>query len=77
MMSVKLLNKGTLVCHFTLRPDALSLNGSIMIINQTINQPTSYVVGMVMAQVSLKAALKKWDREAEESVRKEMKQLHW
>jgi hypothetical protein len=35
------------------------------------------VVGMVMAQVSLKAALKKWGREAEESIAKEMKQLHW
>ncbi len=35
------------------------------------------IVGMVMAQVSLKAALKKWGREAEESVGKEMKQLHW
>jgi hypothetical protein len=35
------------------------------------------VVGMVMAQVLLKAALKKWGREAEESFRKEMKQLHW
>jgi len=34
------------------------------------------IVGMVMAQVSLKAALKKWDKEAEESVGKEMKQLH-
>jgi hypothetical protein len=32
---------------------------------------------MVIAQVSLKAALKKWGREAEESVGKEMKQLHW
>jgi hypothetical protein len=32
---------------------------------------------MVMAQVSLKAALKKWGREAEESVGKEMRQLHW
>ncbi len=32
---------------------------------------------MVMAQVSLKAALKKWGKEAEESVGKEMKQLHW
>jgi hypothetical protein len=32
---------------------------------------------MVMAQVSLKATLKKWSREAEESVGKEMKQLHW
>ena len=35
------------------------------------------VVGRVMAQVSLKAALKKWGKEAEESVGKEMKQLHW
>jgi len=35
------------------------------------------VVGMVMAQVSLKAALKKWGKESEESVGKEMKQLHW
>jgi hypothetical protein len=35
------------------------------------------IVGMVMAQVSLKAAIKKWGREAEESVGKEMKQLHW
>ncbi len=35
------------------------------------------IVGMVMAQVLLKAALKKWGREAEESVGKEMKQLHW
>ena len=35
------------------------------------------VVEMVMAQVSLKAALKKWGREADESVGKEMKQLHW
>ncbi len=35
------------------------------------------VVRMVMAQVLLKAALKKWGREAEESVGKEMKQLHW
>jgi hypothetical protein len=35
------------------------------------------VVGMVMAQVLLKAALKKWGTEAVESVGKEMKQLHW
>jgi hypothetical protein len=35
------------------------------------------IIGMVMAQVSLKAALKKCGREAEESVGKEMKQLHW
>jgi hypothetical protein len=30
-----------------------------------------------MAQVLLMAALKKWGREAEESVGKEMKQLNW
>ncbi len=30
-----------------------------------------------MAQVLLKAALKKWGKEAEESVGKEMKQLDW
>jgi hypothetical protein len=35
------------------------------------------VVGMVMAQVLLKASLKRWGREAEESVGKEMQQLHW
>ena len=35
------------------------------------------IVGMVMAQVSLKAAVKKWGKEAVESVGKEMKQLHW
>jgi hypothetical protein len=35
------------------------------------------IVGIVMAQVLLKAALEKWGREAEESMGKEMKQLHW
>ena len=37
----------------------------------------SDVVGMVMAQVLPKAAVKKWGREAVDSVGKEMKQLHW
>ena len=32
---------------------------------------------MVMAQVLLKAEITKWGKEAEESVGKEMKQLHW
>ncbi len=35
------------------------------------------IVGMVMAQVSLMAALKTWGTEAEEAIGKEMKQLHW
>jgi hypothetical protein len=37
----------------------------------------SYVVAMVMAQVSLKAAIKKWGKEDVDSIGKEMKQLHW
>jgi hypothetical protein len=50
---------------------------SVKLMNKGTHQRAD-VVRMVMAhQVSLKAALKKWGREAEESVRKEMKQLHW
>jgi hypothetical protein len=44
--------------------------------NKGFHQRT-HIVGMVMAQVLLKAALKKWGKEAEESVGKEMKQLYW
>ncbi len=32
---------------------------------------------MVMAQLSLKAAIKKWGDEAKYAVTAEMKQLHW
>ncbi len=35
------------------------------------------VVGMIMAQLSMKAAIKKWGLEAEYTITKEMKQLHW
>ncbi len=35
------------------------------------------IVGMVMAQVSMKAALKKWGKAAEQVITIEMKQLHW
>ncbi len=35
------------------------------------------IVGMVMAQVSMKAALKKWNKAAEQAITIEMKQLHW
>jgi hypothetical protein len=37
----------------------------------------SDVFGMVMAQVSLKAAIKKWGKETVDFVGREMKQLHW
>jgi hypothetical protein len=35
------------------------------------------IVGMVMAQVSMKVALKKWGKAAEQAITIEMKQLHW
>jgi hypothetical protein len=35
------------------------------------------VVGMIMAQLSMKAAIKKCGLEANYTIRKEMKQLHW
>jgi hypothetical protein len=49
---------------------------SVKLMSKGIHQRAD-IVGMVMAQVLLKAAIKKWGREAEESVGKEMKQLHW
>jgi hypothetical protein len=35
------------------------------------------IIGMVMAQVSMKAALKKWGKAAEQTMTIKMKQLHW
>ncbi len=49
---------------------------SVKLINKGIHQHAD-IVGMVMAQVLLKAALKKWGKEVEDSVGKKMKQLHW
>jgi hypothetical protein len=49
---------------------------SVKLMNKGIHQCAD-IVGMVIAQVLLKATLKKWDKEAEESVDKEMKTLHW
>jgi hypothetical protein len=48
---------------------------SVKLMSNGIHQRAD-IVGIVMAQVLLKTALKKWGREAEESVGKEMKQLH-
>jgi hypothetical protein len=47
----------------------------VKLMNKGIHQCAD-IVGMVMAQVLLKAALKKWGKKAEESVGKEMKQHH-
>jgi hypothetical protein len=49
---------------------------SVKLMNKGTHQRAD-VVGMLMAQVLLKAALKKWGREAEESIGKERKELHW
>jgi hypothetical protein len=35
------------------------------------------LVGMVMVQLSMKAAIKKWGEQAKFAISKEMKQLHW
>ncbi len=35
------------------------------------------IVGMIMAQLSFKAAIKKWEEVAEQAITVEMKQLHW
>jgi hypothetical protein len=35
------------------------------------------IVGMIMAQLSMKAAIKKWGDQAKFAISKEMKQLHW
>jgi hypothetical protein len=49
---------------------------SVKLANKGIHQCAD-IFGMMMAQVLFKAALKKWGKETEESVGKEMKQLHW
>ncbi len=35
------------------------------------------LVGMTMAQLSMKAAIKKWGEQAKFPISKEMKQMHW
>jgi hypothetical protein len=37
----------------------------------------AYIVGMIMAQLSMKAAIKKWGDQAKFAISKEMKELHW
>jgi hypothetical protein len=49
---------------------------SVKLMNKGVHQNAD-VVGMVMAQLSLKAATKKWGDEAKYAVTAEMKQLHW
>ncbi len=48
---------------------------SVNLMNKGVHQNAD-VVGMVMAQLPLKAAIKKWGNEAKYAVTAEMKQLH-
>jgi hypothetical protein len=49
---------------------------SVNLMNKGVHQNVD-VVGKVMAQLSLKAAIKKWDDEAKYALTAEMKQFHW
>ncbi len=49
---------------------------SVNLTNKGVHQNAD-IVGMVMAQLSLKAAIKTWSDEAKYAVTTEMKQLHW
>jgi hypothetical protein len=49
---------------------------SVNLMNKAVHLNTA-VVAMVMAQLSLKAAIKKWGDKAKYAVTTEMKQLHW
>ncbi len=51
-------------------------NMPVKLMNKGIHQCAD-IIGMGMAQVSLKAALNKWGKEAEESFGKKMQQFHW
>jgi hypothetical protein len=57
--------------------DAISVvQISVKLMNKRVHQ-NAEVVGMVMAQLSLKAAIKKWGDKAKYAFTAEMKQLHW
>ncbi len=57
--------------------DAMSMaQMSVKLMNKGEHQNAD-VVGMAMAQLSLKAAIKKWGDKAKYAVTAEMKQLHW
>ncbi len=57
--------------------DAMSMaQMSVKLMNKGVHQNAD-VVGMVMAQLSLKAAIKKWGDKAKYAVITEMKQPHW
>ncbi len=57
--------------------DAMSMaQMSVKLMNKRVHCDAD-IVGMVMAQLPLKVAIKKWGEKAKYVVISEMKQLHW
>jgi hypothetical protein len=58
------------------RKDALCMAQSLAKLMGKSLHRCADIVGMVIAQVSMKAALKKWGKAIEQAITSEMKQLH-
>jgi hypothetical protein len=57
--------------------DALSMaQRSVKLMSKVLHRCAD-IVGMIMAQLSMKAGIKKWGEVAEQAITVEMKQLHW
>jgi hypothetical protein len=57
--------------------DALCIVQRLVKLIGKVLQRCADIVGMVMAQVPMKAALKKWGKAAEHAINIEIKQHHW
>jgi hypothetical protein len=49
---------------------------SVKLMSPGVNRQAN-IIGMIMAQLSMKAGIKKWGNQAKFAISKEMKQLHW
>jgi hypothetical protein len=57
--------------------DALSMaQRSVKLMSKSLHRCAD-IVGMIMAQLSMKASIKKWGEVSEQAITVEMKQLHW
>jgi hypothetical protein len=50
---------------------------SVKLMSPSVHRWAADIVGMIMAQLSMKAAIKNWGDQAKFAISKEMKQLHW
>ena len=57
--------------------DALSMAQRSVKLMSNGFQRCADIVGMIMAQLSMKAGIKKWGEVTEQAITMEMKQLHW